>query len=174
MNRLWIIAFIFFISCNEEPSSTEENKTGLEEVLGESEAGEIHGTAIGDNIEYVMRQMRPHIVSQMPDEITARIPLNIKDSTFYDIDYDFRDGTLYSIDLDIYPNDMRDCVLLFSEFKNYYDEYYGKGSQDRGYIVWYTKTRSGDDLEISMIDESSVRNQPYLAITFYQEDGIAD
>ena len=143
-------------------------------MIESNSLSDIHGTSIGDDINYVMDKIRPHIVSEMPDEVTARIPLNIKDSTFYDIDYDFRDGMLYSIDLDIFPKDLKDCKILFTEFQNYYDKSYGKGSQDEGYVVWYTKTKDGDDLEISMIDESSAHKKPYLAITFYQEDGIAD
>lgn len=174
VNKLLSILLICLISCAESSVSEKEDRTVIEELFGSESAGEVHGTSIGDDIEYVMKQISPHIVSEMPDEITARIPLNIKDSTFFDIDYDFKEGKLYSIDLDIYPKDMADCLLLFSEFKLYYDQAYGKGSQDEGYVVWYTKTKSGDDVEISMIDESKLRNKPYLAISFYQEDGIAD
>ena len=173
MKKITYIALLVFYSCGTNTNNNDYPQ-GLIDVLDTNHPGDIHGTSIGDDIEYVMKKMKPHIVSEMPDELTARIPLSIKDSTFYDINYDFKNGELYSIDLDIFPKDFSDCNLLYNEFKKYYNRAYGEGIEDEGYIVWYTETKSGDDIEISLIDESYSNYKPYLAVTFYQEDGIAD
>lgn len=173
MKKFVYIILLASYSCGSIPDKNEEHQ-GLTDVLDTNHLGDIHGTSIGDDIDYVMKKMKSHIVSEMPDELTARIPLSIKDSTFYDIDYDFKNGALYSIDLDIFPKDSSDCKLLYNEFKSYYIKAYGPGSEDDGYMVWYTETKSGKDVEISLIDESSTHHKPYLAVTFYQEDGIAD
>ena len=173
MKKITYIALLVFCSCGTNTNNNDYPQ-GLIDVLDTNHLGDIHGTSIGDDIEYVMKKMKPHIVSEMPDELTARIPLSIKDSTFYDINYDFKNGELYSIDLDIFPKDFSDCNLLYNEFKKYYNRAYGEGIEDEGYIVWYTETKSGDDIEISLIDESYSNYKPYLAVTFYQEDGIAD
>lgn len=172
MRIICFILVFFFLSCGPTTNeSTQEDP--LNNLLG-IDSGAVHGATIGDDIEYVMKQMKPHIVSEMPDEITARIPLNIKDSTFYDIDYDFKNGKLFSIDLDISPRTLEDCRLLFNDFSEYYNGIYGRSKMDEDYAVWYTKSSTGEDLEISMINESKQRGKPYLAISFYQEDGIAD
>jgi len=173
LKKITYIALLVFYSCGTNTNNNDYPQ-GLIDVLDTNHPGDIHGTSIGDDIEYVMKKMKPHIVSEMPDELTARIPLSIKDSTFYDINYDFKNGELYSIDLDIFPKDFSDCNLLYNEFKKYYNRVYGEGIEDEGYIVWYTETKSGDDIEISLIDESYSNYKPYLAVTFYQEDGIAD
>jgi hypothetical protein len=173
LKKITYIALLVFCSCGTNTNNNDYPQ-GLIDVLDTNHLGDIHGTSIGDDIEYVMKKMKPHIVSEMPDELTARIPLSIKDSTFYDINYDFKNGELYSIDLDIFPKDFSDCNLLYNEFKKYYNRAYGEGIEDEGYIVWYTETKSGDDIEISLIDESYSNYKPYLAVTFYQEDGIAD
>jgi len=173
LKKITYIALLVFYSCGTNTNNNDYPQ-GLIDVLDTNHPGDIHGTSIGDDIEYVMKKMKPHIVSEMPDELTARIPLSIKDSTFYDINYDFKNGELYSIDLDIFPKNFSDCNLLYNEFKKYYNRAYGEGSEDEGYVVWYTETKSGDDIEISLIDESYSNYKPYLAVTFYQEDGIAD
>jgi len=163
------------ISCKEEKKEQDSTEASqLKSMLNSEDADIIHGTTLGDDIQYVMNTMKPHIVSEMPDEITTRIPLDLKDSTFYDIDYDFKSGKLYSIDLDIYPKTTADLDILFNEFMSFYDKYYGKGKSNNGYVVWYTKSKTGEDVEISMIDESAAHQKPYLAISFYQEQGIAD
>lgn len=163
---------LFISSCD---SSTKEDPKGDEitDILKSADSRVIHGTEIGDEMDHVITRMKPHIVSEMPDEITARIPLNMKDSTFYDIDYDFKNGKLYSIDLDIYPKSNEDCKILFQDFRKYYNSAFGKGQEKDEFIVWYTSSKTGDDVEIIMMDESSSHGKPYLAITFYQEEHIS-
>jgi len=148
-----LISLFGFYACNgpkEKPSTSDD---GINSILSSENSGAIHGTEIGDEKEYVISRIKPHIVSEMPDEITARIPLSIKDSTFYDIDYDFKKEKLYSIDLDIYPNSKADCDLLFGNFKEYYNSIYGKGQEKKGFMVWYTISKTGEDVEIMMMDE---------------------
>lgn len=159
------------MACDD--STEHEDSSGIDRILESPDAQNILGTAIGDELNYVVTQMEPHIVSKMPDEITARIPLDIKDSTYYEIDYAFNNDKMYSLDLDIYPKNEADCKLLFEDFKQYYNKSYGKGQETDGYMVWYTKSRLGVDVEISMMDESQSHKKPYLAITFFQEENIS-
>jgi len=145
----------------------------MNEIILSENSGKIHAAELGDKKSDVVNRMKAHIVSQMPDEITARVPLDIKDSTFCEIDYDFTRGRLNSIDLDIYPKSRTDCDELFKHFKSHYNSTFGAGQEKDDFMVWYTISKTGKDVEIMMMNESKSHQKPYLAITFYQEENIS-
>lgn len=167
------LAFLVLASCDEPTPNSNDSESGIDNILNPNEDGSILGSELGDEKNDVISRIKPHIISEMPDEITARIPLNMKDSTFYDIDYDFKEGKLYNLDLDIYPKSGEDCALLFQEFKSYYNSIYGSGQEKDGFMVWYTVSKTGKDVEIMMMNESESHQKPYLAITFFQEENIS-
>jgi hypothetical protein len=165
-----IISCTVLYSCNESQAETNDVETIIKSVEG----GDFRGNDLGDDIRKVMAREQRNIVYDMPDELTCRIPLNIKDSTFYEITYNFNDEGLYVIDLDVYPKSSSAVVELFDEFKDYYDKRYGKSTVDEGYTTWFTQSNRDTDVEITMIDETVEKNRPYLTITFYEEYGIAN
>jgi len=172
--RFWALAFaclcvVSFSSCEEE---TKEPQT-VEDIIKSIEAGDFRGIEIGDDIKKVIAREEKNIVYTMPDELTCRIPLDLKDSTFYEISYNFNDAGLYIIDLIVLPNDTFATKTLFQEFKEYYDVRFGKSDANDGFTSWFTSSTRGTDVEISMIDESLERGTPYLSISFYEEEGIA-
>jgi hypothetical protein len=172
--RFWGFVFAFlcvvlFSSCEEE---TKETQT-VGDIIKSIEAGDFRGIEIGDDIKKVMAREEKNIVYTMPDELTCRIPLDLKDSTFYEISYNFNDAGLYIIDLIILPNDTFATKTLFKEFKEYYDVRFDKSDAKNGFASWFTSSTRGTDVEISMIDESLERGTPYLSISFYEEEGIA-
>lgn len=166
-----VVVLLFGLhSCTENRAESGN----VESILQSVEGGDFRGLELGDDIRKVMAREERNIVYDMPDELTCRIPLNIKDSTFYEITYNFSDDGLYVIDLDIFPKDHPAVLSLFDEFKEFYDARYGKSSVDEGYTTWFTHSTRGTDVEISMIDETQEKNRPYLTITFYEEYGIAE
>ncbi len=155
---------LFFASCTEEPSPP----TPVEMILKAEEGGHFRGNTIGDNIQEVLARESTNIVHNMPDEITCRIPLDIKKSTFYEITYNFNEQGLYVIEMDIFPKTTKDTKELFDSFKGFYDTRYGKSTVDDGYTTWLTKSSQGTDIEISMIDKTRELQKPYLSVIFYE------
>ncbi len=133
----------------------------------------MRGTQIGDDWTVVKSREQQNVVYSMPDELICRVPLNMKDSTFYEISYNFGEDGLYIIDLSFFPRDKKQTRQLYKKFKAYYDLKYGKSSEDKYFTAWYTRSSRGQDLEISMTDESEEKGKPYLNITFFEKDGIA-
>lgn len=157
------------ISCEEEKPEPQT----VEDIIQSIESGDFRGIEIGDDITKVMTREQKNIVYTMPDELTCRIPLDLKDSTFFEINYNFNDEGLYIIDLVVFPNDTFSTKQLFSEFKSHYDTRFGVADSTEGFTTWYTSSARGTDVEISMIDESRERGRPYLSISFYEEEGLA-
>ncbi|MEO0403839.1 MAG: hypothetical protein AAF193_03110 [Bacteroidota bacterium] len=164
----WYVLSVLMISLSacetDPPQDTPPENSILESVGG----GDVRGSSIGDQIEEVLRRESENVVHNMPDEITCRIPLNMKDSTYYDITYNFNEQGLYVIELDIFPKSEADTKALFGEFKKYYDQRYGKSSAEDGFTTWFAQSHQGTDVEITMIDESKEMNKPYLAVSFYE------
>ena len=165
----FILLLALAFGCADE---TQPEKS-WEEIVATNDPGDFRGINIGDDIVKVLDKESSNVVHTMPDELTCRIPLDQKESTFYEITYNFNEHGLYVIDLIIYPQDSADTQELFSEFKDYYDKKYGASSDSDGFTAWYTKSGAGSDLEISMIDESEEKGRPFLSITFFEADGIA-
>ncbi len=156
-------------ACNGE--STEEKpseKSELTQLLESIDGGDVRGNSIGDGMDDVLQREKNNIIYNMPDEITCRIPLNMKDSTFYDITYNFNDQGLYVIELDVFPANESDAQKLFGEFRSFYDLRYGASTADDGYTTWFAKSEHGTDVEITMIEESREMQRPYLGVTFYE------
>lgn len=132
------------------------------------EDGGLRGAAMGDNIRTIMAREANNIVHQMPDELTARIPINQKDSTYYDITYNFNDSGLYVIDMDIYPKDSSDGRIIFDQFSAYYNRRYGKALQEGGLFQWETYSSRQTIVEITISDQALGRIDPTLSITFFE------
>lgn len=163
------ILAIFAYGCQEP----EEESTPVQGILQSDEHGDFRGIQIGDDIVKVLDKESSNVVHTMPDELTCRIPLDQKESTFYEITYNFNEHGLYVIDLIIYPQDTTNTQELFDEFKTFYDTKYGPSSESDGFTAWYTRSEAGTDLEITMIDESQEKGKPFLSITFFEAEGIA-
>lgn len=161
---IWILGLFLLIGCAEDPPPP----TPAELILKAEEGGHFRGNTIGDDIREVMARESANIVQNMPDEVTCRIPLDIKKSTFYEITYNFNEQGLYVIELDIFPKTEKDTGELFDSFKSFYDRRYGKSTVDDGYTTWFTKSTQGTDIEISMIDKTRDLEKPYLSVIFYE------
>lgn len=162
----WIVlCTIVAVSCGTPEERTEPE---VNSILKSVDGADVRGSTIGDKIEDVLEREQDNIVHNMPDEITCRIPMGMKDSTYYDITYNFSDQGLYVIELDIFPSHDTAAQSLFSDFQTFYNKRYGSSTADDGYTAWFTKSDQGTDIEITMINESKEMNKPYLSITFYE------
>ena len=74
---------------------TKTKESELSSILQSVEGGDVRGSTIGDRREDVLKREEANIVHNMPDEVTCRIPTGMKDSTFYDITYNFNEQGLY-------------------------------------------------------------------------------
>lgn len=166
---IFFLLCLFAVSCEDEKTESQS----VEDIIKSIEAGDFRGIEIGDDIKKVMAREYKNIVYTMPDELTCRIPLDLKDSTFYEITYNFSKEGLYIIDLVVFPNDTFGTQKLYSEFKAHYDDRFGISDSTIGFSTWFTASARGTDVEISMTDESKERGRPYLSISFYEEEGIA-
>jgi len=68
---------------------------------------------------------------------------------------------------------LSECDELFTNFGSYYESVYGAGQEKENFMVWYSKSDSGYDVEIMLMNESKSHQKPYLAITFYEEENIS-
>lgn len=166
---IYMVSFCALYSCTENRAESGD----VETIIRSLEGGDFRGSDLGDNIRMVMAKEQRNIVFDMPDELTCRIPLSIKDSTYYDITYNFNDEGLCVIDLDIFPKDRAAVDSLFFKFKSYYDRIHGVSTVDEGYTTWFAQSARNTNVEITMIDESVEKKRPFLTITFYEEYGIA-
>lgn len=172
MNALrYILLFglVFLFACDSPSPKNDE----VDQLIQSEKGGDVRGTQIGDDWTVVRSREEQNVVYSMPDELICRVPLNMKDSTFYEISYNFGEDGLYIIDLSFFPRDANQTQKLYKKFKTYYDSKYGKSSEDQYFTVWYTSSSREKDLEISMTDESTEKGKPFLNITFFEKDGIA-
>jgi hypothetical protein len=160
---------VFLFACN----SPSPKKDGVDQLIQSESGGGVRGIQIGDDWTVVRSREEQNVVYSMPDELICRVPLNMKDSTFYEISYNFGEDGLYIIDLNFFPSDEAQTQKLYKKFKTYYDSKYGKSSEDQHFTAWYTSSSREKDLEISMTDESKEKGKPFLNITFFEKDGIA-
>lgn len=165
----FVAVTILLASCGEQNAEEKQpEKSELSQLLESIDGGDVRGNSIGDGMDDVLQREKNNIVYNMPDEITCRIPLSMKDSTFYDITYNFNDQGLYVIELDLFPANENDAQKLFGEFRSFYDLRYGASTADDGYTTWFAKSEHGTDVEITMIEESKEMQRPYLGVTFYE------
>lgn len=163
--RVFSTIFILLLVACETPPPEERP---IDRILGVTDSGLFRGLDVGASRNAVLAIEAEHIVHQMPDELTCRIPLDLKDSAFYDITYNFDEEGLRVIELDIFPASNVVKKELYDNFKAYYDRRFGKSSEDDGFTMWTTRSHRGTAVEVSMIDESTEIGRPYLTVNFYE------
>ncbi len=163
MNRIFLFLLLIY-ACSEEPPKVDP----VQEILMTEEGGVFRGNDIGDSQPLVLQREEENVVYNMPDELTCRIPSSMKDSTFYDITYNFSENGLYVIELDVFPKTTTQAQMLFNKFRSYYDTKYGSSSEDEGFTMWKTQSARNTDVEVSMVDESIEAERPYISIVFHE------
>lgn len=163
--RILSVLLIFILASCEPPPSGEQP---IDHILGVKDSGLFRGLDVGASRNAVAAKEAEHIVHQMPDELTCRIPLDLKDSAFYDITYNFDEEGLRVIELDIFPASNPVKQDLYNNFKAHYDRRFGQSSEDDGFTMWTTRSHRGTAIEVSMVDESAEIGRPYLSVNFYE------
>ena len=163
MKRVLFLLVLLW-SCADKPEPADP----VQAILRTEEGGVFRGIELGDTHPLVLSREEENIVYNMPDELTCRIPASMKDSTFYDITYNFSDKGLYVIELDVFPQSLSQARELFSKFRSYYDTKYGSSTIDEGFTMWNTMSERGTDVEVSMVDESKEADRPYISIVFHE------
>ena len=153
------------LSCEDEPRPEQE--LNPEQFTGDKVG--LQQAEMGDNIRTIMARESSNIVHQMPDELTARIPINQKDSTYYEITYNFNDGGLYVIDMEIYPRDSSDGRIIFDQFATYYNRRFGNALREGQLHQWSAYSSRQTIVEISMSDKALGGMRPSLSITFFEK-----
>jgi hypothetical protein len=155
----------FLASC--AASTPDEGE--VESIMQLNHGGDFRGNAMGDGVHQVLTREASNIIYNMPDEITCRIPMDIADSTFYEVDYNFDEGELNHIRLNLYPQTDEDLERLKLEFTSFYDHIYQKDEKASN-GNWTTRSSRGKDVHIRMMLNPSGLPQPSLSFTFREED----
>jgi hypothetical protein len=162
-----LIACSLLVACNDEPS--EELNAKL--ILKNSEQGDFRGINIGDRPEDVKNIEDAETVYSMPDELVYRIPPNTKDSTWYEISYNFNEQGLYDINLEIFPKDESGLGAMKQDFVGHYIEKYGECTMQNGYCTWRAMTENGHIVSITLTDSLSNNTRPRIKINFNETQG---
>ena len=165
MSAIRAIPLIFLIlSC----SSSSEDQGKLESIMQLEEGGDFRGIDMGDEVQQVLAREDRNVIYNMPDEITCRIPMDMVDSTFYEINYSFDEGELNHIELNLFPKDSNALDRLRTEFETYYNTFQAKDDKALS-SLWTKRSARGKDVEIKMNDRSNAMDRPCLTITFKEQ-----
>ncbi|MFN0033197.1 MAG: hypothetical protein ACKVOR_13635 [Flavobacteriales bacterium] len=157
-----MVLCLMLAACWEEkkPQGTAEH------ILKSTKGGDFRGINIGDRPEDVKRTEDAETVYSMPDELVYRIPPNDKDSTWYEISYNFNQQGLYNIDLEIYPAADSGMSSLREDFITHYKLKYGECQVYNGYCQWRTMTEGGHIVSITLSDTLANAARPCLKVNF--------
>ncbi len=141
-----------------------DNSTG--EIMKTTESGDFRGIEMGAWPDDVLSKEGQDFLYAMPDELTYRIPLEEKDSTFYEITYNFSDAGLYDIELKIYPRDRQQRKSLSNDFSALYTDRYGPATDEKHYRLWKFMTARGRIVSILLNDSLKINDRLCLKINF--------
>lgn len=153
---------VAWCACN----SAKKNEGKAQEILKAAKGGDFRGINLGDNPDDVKRMEDAETVYSMPDELVYRLPPDERDSTWYEISYNFNQQGLYNINLEIFPKNDSGISLLKNDFIVHYSEKYGPCSVLDGYCHWRAMTESGHIVSITLTDSLSNNPRPCLKVNF--------
>jgi hypothetical protein len=162
------------LSCNNSPdkkqgASAPEQYT--EQILQPNKGGDFRGVSIGDQPTNVLQSEGRETVYSMPDELVYRIPISQKDSTFYEVSYNFNQQGLYDINLEIFAPDHRVLQTLADEFREHYRKKYGPESSGQHRTMgWRVMTSNGSIVSITISDSLIKLQKPCLRINFNESE----
>ena len=156
---------VLIISCRDD----NPEKDGADKILKTSQGGDFRGIRIGDKPEDVQKLEDAESVYSMPDELVYRIPPDSKDSTWYEISYNFDDNGLYDIELDIYPKNDSGVEAMKRDFIQYYISKYGECKHTNGYCEWRSMTDTGRIVSITLADTVLKETRPCLEVNFNEK-----
>lgn len=149
-------------------SAPPQEQQGPDAIVGGSHGADFRGSNMGDHPGEVMEKEGSRAVYSMPDELVYRINAGKKDSTWYEISYNFNEQGLYNIDLEVVAKS--DIVLrkVMSDFEIYYTSKYGEPTNNEGILLWRTMTESGSIVTVSITDSLTKMNQPALRVNYFE------
>lgn len=157
----YILLLLSLFCCNHA-----EKESPAEKILRHSAGGDFRGVNIGDNREDVIKFENGATVYNMPDELVYRIGDDNKDSTWYEISYNFNQQGLYDISMDIFPKTENGLSEIRNEFIEYYINKYGDCKYKDGYCQWRTMTENGHIVSITLTDTITESPRPCLRVNF--------
>jgi hypothetical protein len=160
-----LLVLVFIIGCE----MTHPDGESTEKLLRASQGGDIRGVNIGDKPEDVRKIENAESVYSMPDELVYRIPPDSKDSTWYEISYNFDEGGLYDVKMTIYPRSDTALQTLRNNFIKYYIQKYGECKMEGGYCGWRSMTNNGHFVSITLADTVLHKSKPCLQVNFNEQ-----
>ena len=162
--RLLLCTSIFPLlwSCNSPSKEGSE----AEQILKSTETGDFRSVNIGDPYREVISREGEHMVYSMPDELMYRIPLDQKDSTYFEVTYNFNEAGLYNIVLEIFPRDEVQLSQMNQDFVAFYTSRYGPLTMKGGRSEWRVMTAEGRFVRVIIADSLRKNNKPCLKIHF--------
>ncbi len=154
-----IIVTGFFNSC------TESKKTDLYSTIVKNDNGDFRGLTLNSKLAEVKKTEDAKALTSETEE-SLEYEYKMDEDNSFDIICDFDDKGLYSIDIQTYlynDNDQATAVKegqnLFQKFFDSFSKKFGKPEKvaDKSYS-WSFKSKSGNDAEIQLIDNSDLDN----------------
>lgn len=143
---------LFMQSCFDPKSPLDKYGEELKGVM-RNEYGTFRGFNLGEKIDSVVANESGNSIEA--DEGYLYYEFKLNDSNSYSVSYNFDDEGLNEIQSDIFIKSQGDTEKVFSAFKSYFDDHFGKSETHQGYTVWTVKSDKYGDVRINLSDESS-------------------
>lgn len=133
-----------------------------------NEDGLFRGVNIGDDPDQVQRAegIAPSDFNQNVYSYDG----TIGESGSYTIRYGFENGKVYEILVSATFDENTEGLNMLNGFRDYYNEVYGLYEKEGGYLVWKTKSNSGNpDVMIEMVDESEFSDFGQFSLSMYHQ-----
>lgn len=175
LRKYWFWILLICASCSN-PSSTEEERApdNWADKLGFTSEVDVYLQAMGQSAGNLGEPFSDLKMKANADKAQVSIPFSPADSSYYNLELVWVNDEVASINIDVFSKDYSQTAAIFSDLKSYYQRQYGAGGEAEDYAVWYSTSEAGKDVEISLLDESENYGKPYIAIIYFQEEGIAD
>jgi hypothetical protein len=159
-----IWCWLLLAACGGSGPATDSD--GPDVLVGSKNGGDFRGSNMGDLPVEVMENEGSRAVYTMPDELVYRINSEKKDSTWYEISYNFNEQGLYNIDLEVVAKSRDLLSKVLDDFVIYYTSKYGPATNDQGVLLWRTMIESGSIVTVSIADGLQKMNQPAIRVNY--------
>ena len=155
----FVISFLLLIiglsSCSTPKSQSKLAQYGsvFEKVMI-TDIGAFRGFSLGDRLDSVQAKETAKLIEA--DEGYLYYEAKIDDTTgSYNISYSFDEVGLNEIQSDIFINNTQDAESAYTQFKNYFEKYYGSSESHMGFNVWTVMSEKYGKIRINLSNESA-------------------
>lgn len=147
-----LLLAVVISSCTKPKSKLSPYGPVFENVM-RSDSGVFRGFSLGDQPGFVLSKEQGKPIESDSAYLYYEYPLDSVGS--FNITYNFDDFGLSEIQSDIYITNPDKADEVFSKFKAFFDDHYGKSESRMGFSVWSVKSEKYREVQINLSDEST-------------------